>query len=298
MASDIYFLTSDPMPNAKCPMIDDQTITLGISPCPNDTFIFHALLHGLIDDNPFRFLLHMEDVETLNRLGRDAILDVTKISFHMYGHLREEYVLLNSGAALGRGCGPLLIARPGNSFEEIKDKAIAVPGRFTTANLLLQLMTGGHENVREIRFDKIVDAVASGAVAAGLIIHETRFTYQEKGLIPLIDLGQWWENRTGRPIPLGGIIARRNLGESVIRRLDEMIRESILYARKHPEASKRFIKEHAQELSDEVIKSHVDLYVNDFSVGLGKEGRTAVESLLRAGELLSIIPKSDKSLWI
>ncbi len=286
------------MTNDKCPMIDAQTITLGISPCPNDTFIFHAMLHGRVGGHAFDFSLRMEDVETLNRLARNGALDVTKISYHMYGFLRNEYVALNSGAALGRGCGPLLIAPPGSSLPALKDKVIAIPGRFTTANLLLQLMTGGHDKVREMRFDKIVDAVASGGVAGGLIIHETRFTYQEKGLIPLVDLGQWWEDTIGQPTPLGGIIARRNLGESAIRRLDEMIRESILYARKHPEASKRFIKEHAQELSDEVINSHIDLYVNDFSVGLGKEGRTAVESLFRAGELLSIIPKSDKPLWI
>lgn len=275
-----------------------KTITLGISPCPNDTFIFHALLHGLVRDNPYHFVLYIEDVETLNRLGREATLDVTKISFHMYGYLREEYVLLNSGAALGRGCGPLLIARPGISFEEIKGKVIAVPGRFTTANLLLQLMTGGHENVREMRFDQIVTAVASGTVAGGLIIHETRFTYQEKGLIPLVDFGKWWEDTTGQPIPLGGIIARRKLGEPTIRCLDGMIKESILYARKYPGACKKFIKENAQEVSDKLIKSHIDLYVNDFSVNLGKEGRAAVESLFRAAEQLQIIPESDKSLWI
>lgn len=275
-----------------------QTITLGISPCPNDTFIFHALLHGLINDNTFRFVLHMEDVETLNRMGRDAVLDVTKVSFHMYGFLREEYVLLKSGAALGRGCGPLLIARPGDSLEEIKGKVIAIPGRFTTANLLLQLMTGGHENIREMRFDRIVDGVASGEVAAGMIIHETRFTYQDRGLISLADLGQWWEDTTGRPIPLGGIIARRALGDSIVRRLDKMIKESILYARRYPDASKKFIKEHARELSDEVIKSHIDLYVNDFSVDLGNEGTTAVETLLTTAEQLRIIPQSGKSLWI
>jgi 1,4-dihydroxy-6-naphthoate synthase len=275
-----------------------QRITLGISPCPNDTFIFHAMLHGLLGEHTFDFSLHMEDVETLNRLARNGALDVTKISYHMYGFLRDEYVALNSGAALGRGCGPLLIAPPGSSLPALKDQVIAIPGHFTTANLLLQLMTGGHEKVREMRFDKIVNAVASGDAAGGLIIHETRFTYKEKGLIPLVDLGQWWEDTTDQPIPLGGIIARRNLGESAIRRLDATIKESILYARKHPESSKKFIKEHAQELSDEVINSHIDLYVNDFSVELGSEGRRAIETLFKAAEQLHIIPKNDRPLWV
>lgn len=276
----------------------EQNISLGISPCPNDTFIFHALLHGLIDGNRFRFLLRMEDVDTLNRMGMDAALDLTKISFHMFGYLRNEYVLLNSGAALGRGCGPLLIAYPGLSLEKIKDKTIAVPGRFTTANLLLQLMTGGHDNIREMRFDRIVEAVARREVAAGLIIHETRFTYQLRRLVALVDLGGWWEDRTSRPIPLGGIIARRSLGEATIRSLDEMIKRSVIHARRDPEASRDFVRGHAQELSDEVIRKHIDLYVNDFSVDLGGEGRKAVKTLFDQAEQSRIIPESSRTLMI
>jgi 1,4-dihydroxy-6-naphthoate synthase len=276
----------------------EQNISLGISPCPNDTFIFHALLHGLIDGNRFRFLLRMEDVDTLNRMGMDAALDLTKISFHMFGYLRNEYVLLNSGAALGRGCGPLLIAYPGLSLEKIKDKTIAVPGRFTTANLLLQLMTGGHDNIREMRFDRIVEAVATREVAAGLIIHETRFTYQLRRLVALVDLGGWWEDRTSRPIPLGGIIARRSLGEATIRSLDEMIKRSVIHARRDPEASRDFVRGHAQELSDEVIRKHIDLYVNDFSVDLGGEGRKAVKTLFDQAEQSRIIPESSRTLMI
>jgi len=276
----------------------EQNISLGISPCPNDTFIFHALLHGLIDGNRFRFLLRMEDVDTLNRMGMDAALDLTKISFHMFGYLRNEYVLLNSGAALGRGCGPLLIAHPGLSLKKIKDKTIAVPGRFTTANLLLQLMTGGHDNIREMRFDRIVEAVARREVAAGLIIHETRFTYQLRRLVALVDLGGWWEDRTSRPIPLGGIIARRSLGEATIRSLDEMIKRSVIHARRDPEASRDFVRGHAQELSDEVIRKHIDLYVNDFSVDLGGEGRKAVKTLFDQAEQSRIIPESSRTLMI
>lgn len=276
----------------------EQNISLGISPCPNDTFIFHALLHGLINGNRFRFLLRMEDVDTLNRMGMDAALDLTKISFHMFGYLRNEYVLLNSGAALGRGCGPLLIAYPGLSLEKIKDKTIAVPGRFTTANLLLQLMTGGHDNIREMRFDRIVEAVARREVAAGLIIHETRFTYQLRRLVALVDLGGWWEDRTSRPIPLGGIIARRSLGEATIRSLDEMIKRSVIHARRDPEASRDFVRGHAQELSDEVIRKHIDLYVNDFSVDLGGEGRKAVKTLFDQAEQSRIIPESSRTLMI
>jgi 1,4-dihydroxy-6-naphthoate synthase len=276
----------------------EQNISLGISPCPNDTFIFHALLHGLINGNRFRFLLRMEDVDTLNRMGMDAALDLTKISFHMFGYLRNEYVLLNSGAALGRGCGPLLIAYPGLSLEKIKDKTIAVPGRFTTANLLLQLMTGGHDNIREMRFDRIVEAVATREVAAGLIIHETRFTYQLRRLVALVDLGGWWEDRTSRPIPLGGIIARRSLGEATIRSLDEMIKRSVIHARRDPEASRDFVRGHAQELSDEVIRKHIDLYVNDFSVDLGGEGRKAVKTLFDQAEQSRIIPESSRTLMI
>ncbi|MDL1978757.1 MAG: 1,4-dihydroxy-6-naphthoate synthase [Deltaproteobacteria bacterium] len=276
----------------------EQNISIGISPCPNDTFIFHALLHGLINGNRFRFLLRMEDVDTLNRMGMDAALDLTKISFHMFGYLRNEYVLLNSGAALGRGCGPLLIAYPGLSLEKIKDKTIAVPGRFTTANLLLQLMTGGHDNIREMRFDRIVEAVATREVAAGLIIHETRFTYQLRRLVALVDLGGWWEDRTSQPIPLGGIIARRSLGEATIRSLDEMIKRSVIHARRDPEASRDFVRGHAQELSDEVIRKHIDLYVNDFSVDLGGEGRKAVKTLFDQAEQSRIIPESSRTLMI
>jgi 1,4-dihydroxy-6-naphthoate synthase len=275
-----------------------RALTLGYSPCPNDTFIFHALTHGLIDTEDFYVKERLEDVETLNRLALDGTLDLTKISYHAFGHLRDEYCLLRSGGALGRGCGPLMIAPQQITMEELRGKRIAIPGQLTTANLLLQLHGEGFDNLLILPFDRIMDAIACGEVAAGVIIHESRFTYQQRGLVEVLDLGAWWEETTCLPLPLGGILAKRDLGSELIQQVDTSIRKSVSYAFAHTNASRDYIKQHSQELDDDVIASHIDLYVNDFSFDLGDEGVKAVEELFRRAEERGIVPKCELPLFV
>jgi len=275
-----------------------QTLTLGYSPCPNDTFIFYALVHNKVSCPGFGFRERLEDVETLNQLALNHALDVTKISYHALGHLRDHYVLLRSGGALGRGCGPLVIARKSVPMEDLRGKRIAIPGRLTTANLLLQLYGEGYENLEIMPFDTILDAVISGRVDAGVIIHESRFTYQHYHLKKVIDLGEWWERDSGYPIPLGGILARRDLGKDNIRSIETALRNSVAYAHAHPRESEHYIRQHAQELADEVIHSHIGLYVNEFSSDLGEEGIAAIATLFTRAEARDIIPPCDQSLLL
>lgn len=275
----------------------DRTLSLGYSPCPNDTFIFHALVHAKIGAGGLSFRETLADVEALNRMALRGELDVSKVSCHALGFLREDYCLLRSGGALGRGCGPLIVAKRPLAPEELKGKKIAVPGMLTTASLLMRLFDPALTDVEAMPFDRIMGAVASGAVDAGLIIHEGRFTYPKYGLHEVVDLGRWWEEETGSPIPLGSIVAKRTLGVEVINRVDALIRESILYARRNPVGASGYIKSHSQELDDEVIGKHIGLYVNDFSVDLGPEGARAVEELLSMGEDKGLMPLSSKPLF-
>lgn len=272
-----------------------RTISLGYSSCPNDVFIFEALVSGRIEAPQFRFRPLVEDVEALNLRARRAELDMTKISFHAFGHLRDRYALLDAGSALGRGCGPLLIAREPLERKSLPGCRIAIPGTLTTAALLLRLYAPHARDFEVLVFDRIVDAVATGCADAGLIIHESRFTYRDRGLVQVVDLGDWWEEQTGLPIPLGGIIANRRLGEEMIRELDGLLRESILYAHAHPGEIWDPIRSHAQELDDDVIRSHIDLYVNDFTTSLGDEGRRALEVLYARAEKEGIIPRQEGS---
>jgi 1,4-dihydroxy-6-naphthoate synthase len=210
-----------------------KKFSLGYSPCPNDTFIFYALTHNKIaGDIEFRETL--KDVEYLNRMALHKRLDITKASFHGFGFLRDDYCLLHSGSALGHGCGPLIVARDVINQKDLANKKIAIPGRMTTAYLLLGLFAPDAKNIVEMPFDRIMNAVSMGTVDAGLIIHESRFTYPQYGLVKIIDLGEWWEKETGLPIPLGGILARRDLGAGVIRKIDDLIKQSIEYAFAHP----------------------------------------------------------------
>lgn len=274
-----------------------RTLTLGYSPCPNDTFIFYALVHGRIPLSGIAFQERLEDVETLNRLAVEKVLDLTKISYHALGHLRRDYALLRSGGALGRGCGPLVVARRSASMEELRGKRIAIPGHMTTANLLLQLYGEGFENVLPLPFHQIMNAVVSGEAEAGVIIHESRFTFLDHGLVEVLDLGRWWEGETGLPIPLGGILARRDLGTNLIEQVETALRASVEYAFTHPQETKSYIRTHAQELEEAVIEQHIGLYVNDFSLGLGTEGALAVETLLSRAEERGIIPRCDLPLF-
>jgi 1,4-dihydroxy-6-naphthoate synthase len=275
-------------------MPHDRTLTLGYSPCPNDTFIFHALVHGIVQADGLRFSERLEDVETLNRLAARAELDITKISYGAAPSLLRDYVLLRSGGALGRGCGPLVVARRELSREDLGTARIAIPGRNTTANLLLRLLAPDAQPGTELVYSDIIPAVARGEVDAGLIIHESRFTYPRHGLVKVVDLGEWWEQTTGLPIPLGGIMARRTLGDETIRRIDDAIRRSVEHAFAQPDASRGYVRAHAQEMDDAVARQHIDLYVNRFSVDLGDEGEGAVRELFgraaNAGVLPSDVP--------
>ncbi|WP_027368026.1 1,4-dihydroxy-6-naphthoate synthase [Desulfocurvibacter africanus] len=259
-----------------------RALSLGISPCPNDTYIFEALVHGRIDMGGSTFDTCLEDVETLNARAGRGEYDVVKISVAAAVRFLDKYALLPCGGALGRGCGPLLVARPGVRLEDIADAPVAIPGRLTTAHLLLEL-TGLHHGPRPVlRYDEVIPAVAEGKVAAGVVIHEGRFTYEAHGLRKLLDLGEWWERDTGLPIPLGAIAVRRSLGPDIARQVAEVIRASLIHARLHPEDAWPWITSHAQELSPEVIRAHIEMFVTDFSLDLREEGQAAVMRLLEA----------------
>lgn len=266
-------------------------LRLGISPCPNDTYIFSALIQGRVampaDLGPLE--THYADVEELNALAREGALDVTKLSVAAVADILDEYVILNAGGALGRGYGPLLVAPRATSPEELREAEIAVPGGRTTANLLLSLHGGFAGPRRELIFNEIMPALVGGTFAAGVIIHESRFTYADHGLSLVLDLGAWWEETTGAPIPLGVIAARRSLGKERIRRIDALIRASLENANADPEPGKPFIRSHAQEMDETVLARHIAAFVNEFSLDLGEEGRFAVERLVaKAAELRGI----------
>jgi 1,4-dihydroxy-6-naphthoate synthase len=237
-------------------------------------------------------------VETLNHLALKGALDLTKISYHALGHLRRDYALLRSGGALGRGCGPLVVARMEVSMNRLKGRRIAIPGRLTTANLLLQLYGAGFDDLLILPFHRIMEAVSRGEADAGVIIHESRFTYQKHGLFQVLDLGQWWEEETDLPIPLGGILALRSLGKPLIKAIDSALRNSVEYAFTHPQESRSYVKSHARELSDKVIDGHIALYVNEFSLDLGEEGEHAVQTLFSRAEARGIIPRCDLPLLL
>jgi len=275
-----------------------QQLTLGYSPCPNDTFIFYALIHDRVTCPGVNFQERLEDVETLNNLALAGVLDLTKISYHALGHLRDEYCLLRSGGALGRGCGPLVISQQKTDMARLRGTRIAIPGRLTTANLLLQLYGEGYEDLLILPFHEIMPAVVAGKADAGVIIHESRFTYQQHGLQQVLDLGQWWEEDSGCPIPLGGILAKRSLGAERIRQIDAALRASVEYACANPREPQNYIKQHAQELLDDVIRSHIELYVNDFSIDLGDEGIRAIATLFSRAEERGIIPRCELPLFL
>ncbi len=275
-----------------------QMLKLGYSPCPNDTFIFHALAHGLIPlPEEIGLEIRLADVETLNQAAKTGRFEITKLSFAALGHLRDKYGLLRSGAALGRGCGPLIVAKPGFDPERLQEIGIAVPGHWTTANLLLHLYLSGNVRPVPLVFDRIMPAVSAGEYEAGVIIHEGRFTFRDHGLVSLADLGEWWEKMTGLPIPLGGIAMRRDLGPDTAKAVERAIRKSVRYAFDHGEAAREYIRAHAQEMSESVIGRHIELYVNEFTLDLGKEGQRAVDALFSMGAAKGIIPKSHAPLF-
>lgn len=273
-------------------------LTLGFSPCPNDTFIFDALIHDRIDTEGLHFEVQLGDVEQLNQKAFRGELDITKLSYHAYAHLIEQYALLNSGSALGNSCGPLLIAKTPLNTASLAQTSIAIPGTYTTANFLLSLAFPEAQNKQELLFSDIEQAVLEERVEAGLIIHENRFTYQDKGLVKLLDLGEWWEGNTGLPIPLGGIVVRRDHPLVLQQRIDRVLRRSIEYAFAHPQESLPYVRSHAQEMDTAVMQQHIDLYVNDYSIDLGQKGRRAVQHLFDTAIARGIISATDHPIFV
>lgn len=274
-----------------------KTLSLGYSPCPNDTFIFYALVHKKIPMEGLSFRERLEDVETLNRLASQDALDITKISFHAFAHLRDHYALLRSGGALGKGCGPLIVARQGSTAVDLSCQRIAIPGTLTTAFLLLRLYDPGIQNVVVMPFHRIMESVQKGITDAGLIIHESRFTYQQFGLQKILDLGDWWEQSTGYPIPLGGIVMRRNLYKELSHLMEEKIRQSIRYAQTHPEEPRSYIRSHAAEIDESVTRQHIDLYVNEYSLDIGTTGEQAIRFLYAEAEKKGLVPRARHDIF-
>ncbi|BDE05668.1 1,4-dihydroxy-6-naphtoate synthase [Vulcanimicrobium alpinum] len=272
-----------------------MTYSLAYSPCPNDTYIFAALTNGLLDAAPHVEVV-LDDVEALNNAAREGRYELTKVSYGAIPYLLDRYRILRAGGALGRGCGPLVIARPGASgavrtLSGLDDDAVfAIPGPLTTAFALLRLALGRTPTTVEMRFDRIVDAVASGEVDAGLIIHESRFTYQQAGLVSLLDLGDWWERETGNPIPLGAILVRRDVAEDDARAIDGAIRRSLQFAREREGEIIDYVRAHAFEMNDDVMRAHIGLYVNEFSDDVGTKGIAAVEDLFAREARAGLIP--------
>jgi len=273
-------------------------LSLGFSPCPNDTFIFDALLHGKVDTEGLTFDPYIADVEDLNQRAFRNELAITKLSYHAFAFLLDQYALLEAGSALGNKVGPLLIAKQPMDKAAIQNARIAIPGKYTTANFLLSLAYPQAQEREEMLFSDIEDAVLDGRVDAGLIIHENRFTYQDKGLVKLMDLGEYWESTTEMPIPLGGIVVQRSLPKEVQQAVNRVMQRSVAFAFDHPEASKDFVKQHAQEMEETVMYKHIKLYVNAFTKQLGIEGRAAVQRLFDIAMAKGVIPNSELPIFV
>lgn len=277
------------------------TLTLGFSPCPNDCFIFDALIHHKIDTEGISFEVVIEDVEALNKKAFKGELAITKLSYHAFAYLTKFYQLLNAGSALGNNCGPLLITKNADFIKNsllIDSASIAIPGRYTTANLLLSLAFPKAIYKKEIIFSDIEEAVLNETVDAGLIIHENRFTYEQKGLLKIVDLGEYWETRTGTPIPLGGIVIQRNLPLELKQKVEKLLHKSVAYAFANPQSGLPFIKANAQEMEEEVMYKHIDLYVNNYSLDLGTIGKKAIQLLFDKAQALSLIDKIEDSVFL
>jgi 1,4-dihydroxy-6-naphthoate synthase len=275
-------------------------LSLAFSPCPNDCFMFDAMVHDRIDCEGLEFNVTLADIEALNHAAFSGEPDISKLSFHAYAYCADRYVLLDAGSALGRNCGPLLISRRPIDRAEVErgELSIAIPGKYTTANLLCGLAFPAAQNKTEVLFSDIEPALLEGRFEAGVIIHENRFTYQAKGLLKIIDLGEFWETETGAPIPLGGIVVKRSLPDEVKRAVDRVMRRSVEYAFAHRDASLPYVRAHAQEMSEEVMYQHIDLYVNDYSVDLGEQGRRAVQLLFDRARQTGLIPAVGGNLFL
>lgn len=275
-------------------------LTLGFSPCPNDTFIFDALIHHKIDTEGLEFEVFYDDVETLNQKAFRSELDITKLSFHAFAYVADHYALLDSGSALGFGVGPLLISKhPDTSpAEHASNLRVGIPGKYTTANFLLSLAYPSLQNKIEMRFSEIEDALLKDEIDLGLIIHENRFTYQDKGLHKVSDLGEYWEKETGAAIPLGGIVIKRGLPEEVQLKVNRVLQRSVEFAFANPKSGMAYIRSHAQTMDEAVMYQHIELYVNKYSIDLGQEGRKAIETLFEKARSLGVIPEIKEDLFL
>ncbi len=281
-----------------------QKLTLGFSPCPNDTFIFDAMVNDAANSSNLQFDYVMEDVETLNQWAFEGRLDVTKLSYNTLLQVSDKYALLDSGSALGRGVGPLVICteKTATKMQDLQTflngAKIAIPGINTTANLLFSLAWPGAKNKTEVLFSEIESRVLSGEFDCGLVIHESRFTYKQRGLEKLMDMGDWWEKTSGAAIPLGGICIRRDIPHDTAKKVEKLIRESLESSwRNYPELSD-FVKNNAQEMEEDVMRKHINLYVNDYSVSLGAEGRKAVDTLFSKARENGIVPVSTSDVYL
>jgi len=272
-------------------------LTLGFSPCPNDTFIFDAMVNGRLPLDNLELEVVLADVEQLNRMAADGKLDVTKISYNAYSRVHHMYQLLNAGSALGNNCGPLLISKRPLSDDEVNTASIAIPGQNTTANFLLSFAYPAAQHKREFLFSDIENAVLRNEVDAGVIIHENRFTYQQKGLVRIADLGEVWQQRTGFPIPLGGIAIHRRLPPVLRKQFNALMRQSVQYAFDHPTASKDYVTCHAQEMDESVMRSHIDLYVNNYTLDLGEKGKMAIAKMYEVGRQFGL-PRVEHSVFV
>jgi len=277
-------------------------LTLGFSPCPNDTFIFDALIHHKIDTEGLEFEVLFDDVETLNQKAMRAELDITKLSFHAFAYVASDYALLDAGSALGFGVGPLLICKDEAYLQTEQplspDLKVGIPGKYTTANFLLGIAYPGLTNKHEMVFSDIEKALIDKTIDLGLIIHENRFTYQDKGLHKIVDLGAYWEQLSNCAIPLGGIVINRSLPAEVQHKVNRLVRKSVEYAFANPKSALDFIRQHAQEMEEEVMYKHIELYVNQYSVDLGAEGKKAINTLFDLAKAKNLIPEIQESLYV
>jgi 1,4-dihydroxy-6-naphthoate synthase len=273
-------------------------LKLGFSTCPNDTFIFDALVNNKIDSQGLEFELMLADVEELNKAAFNHVPDITKLSYHAFAYVSDYYTLLDSGSALGNNNGPLLISKYKIYPDEIEDLNIAIPGKYTTANLLLSIAYPNAIYKKEYIFSAIEEAVLSDEVDAGLIIHENRFTYEAKGLLKIIDLGEFWENKTKLPVPLGGIVVNKKLDGDTQMKINQLVRKSIEYAYENPDSSLAFIRQYAQEMDAEVMHKHIALYVNEYSFDLGEKGKQAIKTLYNEAKVINGFPEINKIIFL
>lgn len=273
-------------------------LTLGYSPCPNDTFIFDAMVHHKIDTEGLTFDVIMEDVEALNQRAFQQELDITKLSYHALAYLVDNYALLDAGSALGNGVGPLLVTKDEAIKNKMSSAKIAIPGKYTTANFLFSLAYPESKNKVEILFSDIEGAILRGEVDAGVIIHENRFTYHERGLYKIMDLGEYWESTTGMPIPLGGIVVNRQHPQELQEKINRIMARSVQYAFENPYSSYEYVAAHAQEMDESVRQKHIQLYVNSYTKELGNEGRAAIEYLFKTALDKKIIPQYTSKIFV